>query len=94
MLQYDVKPFRYDRPKTFKEALQQAIAWFIENRKRLPDLIVVEESQLVTAREAMESINADLARKFKQAQPIPVEATIGGCLLWEVWLGWMEKEAA
>lgn len=88
---YDINVFRCNPPRSIRDGLQQSIAKFIQRRRRLPDFIVVEESQLAEARAALESINADLAKKFPQAEPLQAEASIGGCLYWEIWLGWQDN---
>ena len=59
-----------------QQRLRDAVALFYKQRKRLPDIIVVNASELAEAQAAAKSLKLT----------IEVQSS-GGCLVPEVWLG-------
>lgn len=76
----------YDAPpKTYQEAMQQAIRHFIQTQRQPPATIIVGPTRLAEARQPMGQINHDLMRARLANEEIPLRV-IGGCLKWEVGL--------
>ena len=85
MADYRLYRFFDDRPKTYREAIQQAIRHFLQTHRQLPAAVIVGPRRLDDARQAMVQINADLVKAGLAQDTIPLE-TAGGVLFWEVGL--------
>ena len=85
MADYRLYNFYKDPPRTYQEAMQQAIRHFIQTHRQPPATIIAGPTRLAEARQSMGQINRDLMRARLANEEIPLEV-IGGCLEWEVGL--------